>query len=130
MLPFTGPAERTCPYCGAEEANAWLLSNNHWVPSQFVAERGICVAMDLTRNHVVHDVRRLAEARVEAAQQIQGRARKVAVRELEQATAALNRSVIRAREVWAASTWLSVVLTGAAADDGLPIGGSVSDERR
>lgn len=90
MLPFTGPAERTCPYCGEEEANAWLLSNNHWVPSQFVAERGICVAMDLTRNHVVHDVRRLAEARVEAAQQIQGRARKVAVRELEQATAALK----------------------------------------
>lgn len=85
--------------------------------------------MDLTRNHVVHDVRRLAEARVKAAQQIQGRARKAAVRKLEQVTAALNRSVARAREVRAAPTWLCTVLTGATADDSLPIGGSVVDER-
>lgn len=117
MLPFTGPSDRTCPYCGAEEASDWLLSNNHGVPSDFATERGICVAMDLTRNHVVYDVRRLSEARAEAAQDLQGRARRVANRELEEASAALRRSITRAREVWCDPTWLPRVLAGQHEDD-------------
>ena len=97
-LPFTGDPERTCPYCGSEEPNAWLLRNNHWVPSPFVECFGICIAMDLTRNHVRHDARQLAEAQE---------------KDLDRCRISLARSVARAREVWPSTEWLPQVLAEA-----------------
>ena len=50
-----------CPWCGGEEPSEWLLRNNHWVrlPGDdtgydWCAERGMCLAMNLTQNHVTH----------------------------------------------------------------------------
>lgn len=57
----------TCPWCGQTEPNAFLLQNNHWVKTprgsgfDWCREHGLCVAMDLTRNHVTYYVRMLTD---------------------------------------------------------------------
>ncbi len=56
-----------CPWCGAVEPNAFLLQNNHWVETprgsgfDWCNEHGLCIAMDLTRNHVLYYARRLTD---------------------------------------------------------------------
>ena len=110
-LPFAGDPDRTCPYCGLEEPNDFLLRNNHAHDSAFATREGICVAMDLTRNHVLHDVQRVLDSRVEVATaQLHGKSTKVANRHLSQAEGILKRSVARARDAWPDPTWLTEAL--------------------
>lgn len=57
----------TCPWCGRTEANAFLLQNNHWVKPEghagydWCKDHGMCIAMDLTRNHVLYYARLLTD---------------------------------------------------------------------
>ena len=110
-LPFAGDPDRTCPYCGFEEPNDFLLRNNHAHDSAFATREGICVAMDLTRNHVFYDVQQVLNARTAvAAAELQGQPTKAADRHLRQAEARLTGTVARVREVWPDPTWLTEVL--------------------
>lgn len=111
-LPFAGDPDRTCPYCGYEEPYEFLLKNNHAHDSAFADRAGICIAMDLTRNHVVYDVQKVLDGRVEVATtRLQARPTKAADRNLSQAEATLKRSVARARDVWPDPAWLTDALT-------------------
>ena len=111
-LPFAGDPDRTCPYCGYEEPNDLLLRNNHGHDSALTASQGICIAMDLTRNHVLHDLQQVLDARaVVATARLQGRSTKPADRSLQQAQGALNRSIARVRDVWPDPAWLTDALT-------------------
>lgn len=110
-LPFAGHPDRTCPYCGFEEPNELLLRTNHAHESALAQRKGVCIAMDLTRNHVLHDIQQLLDARAQVATaQLQGRSTNTADRRLQQAQAALSRSVARARDVWTDPTWLTDAL--------------------
>ena len=110
-LPFTGRPEATCPYCGADEGRASMLANNHGPDSARSKRTGMCMAMDLTRSHVIYDARQLVKARSAATDSsLKGRARKAAGRDLAQATTRLEVSIARAHEVWPNPTWLADTL--------------------
>lgn len=98
-LPFAGDPDRTCPYCGHEEPNDFLLTINHAPDSDLAAPAGICIAMELTRFHVMRDVQRVLDGRAEAPTAVLlGLTTETADRGLKQADAALKRSITRARE--------------------------------
>lgn len=60
-LPFTGDPALTCPWCGTEEPNAYVLANNH-APDTYRARRDRrCCAQDITGNHVRYYSERLAK---------------------------------------------------------------------
>lgn len=55
----------TCPWCGTNEPNEFLLQNNHWVKPEghtgydWCQANGMCIAQSLTQNHVSYDCARL-----------------------------------------------------------------------
>ena len=57
----------TCPWCGQTEVNEWLLGANHWVKPaghlgfDWCQAHGMCIAMELTRNHVLYAARLIAD---------------------------------------------------------------------
>lgn len=110
-LPFAGAPNRTCPYCGFEEPNELLLTQNHAHDSELARREGICIAMDLTRNHVYYYVQRVLDARHEVATaRLQGKPTKGADRKLKGDEDNLRRCVRRVHEVWPNPTWLREVL--------------------
>lgn len=50
----------TCPWCHFEEPTFWALQHNHWVNTPFTEIHGLCIAMDLTRNHVIYGARQVS----------------------------------------------------------------------
>lgn len=60
MLPFTGDPARTCPWCGTEEPNEYVLGINHAPDSIRAGMYRECVAQALAGNHVRYYSNRLA----------------------------------------------------------------------
>jgi hypothetical protein len=104
---------RICSCCGAEEVSGWLLRNNHG-PADYRAG-GVCMAMNLTRNHVVYYGREVARIR-----QVEPRTKTVAA-ELARAEEGLADSIARVRTVWPDTSWLSDVLPDSTLDNGDPV---------
>jgi hypothetical protein len=100
---FLEDEPRTCPWCGTVEATAWLLNNNHWVKPQghtgydWCEAHGMCIATDLTRNHVLYYARVLTDPSYQ-----RGRCACYEHRawQADCARAALERCIARAEEVW------------------------------
>lgn len=111
-LPWAGDPDRTCPHCGEEAPNELLLRTNHAQDGGLTGREGICLAMDLTRGHVLDAIQQVLDARAEvASRQLQARPVRAAERALVRAEGTLRRSVAHAREVWPDPGWLIEVLT-------------------
>ncbi len=117
-LPFFGDPERTCPYCGREEPNEFLLANNHAHESTRAKRSGSCVAMDLTRNHLLHDLQQLRGARARLADTKGDEKAGEAANRVFAAEAALRRSVAHASAVWPDVAWITEALHGTAQTEG------------
>lgn len=57
-----------CPWCRKVEPSESLLQTNHWPVSALSLEERACIAMNLTRNHLIYDLQegrdpRMSEAR-------------------------------------------------------------------
>lgn len=107
--PPEPPGPFICRWCHREERTAWALSNNHWTPGR--ADH--CIAMDLTRNHVIYFARILAGTHTPpgcfSASCRHRSPAEACVREQ------LERTIRRVVEVWPADRldWLHTLLTAA-----------------
>ncbi len=102
-----------CPFCGGEEATHWLLGNNHWHESVRSIDSGECIAMELTRNHVVSRARCVTTEGgwIKCCYQHRTFNRDCAID-------GLRRDIARARTAWPADrfTWVRTVLTSEGLD--------------
>ncbi len=110
-LPWAGDPGRTCRHCGLEEPNEYLLQINHGNDSATAERDGICIAMGLTRTHVLNDIQRVLDSRSKIATlRLRGQPTKAADGGLNRAQTALKLSIARARDVWPDLTWLTEAL--------------------
>lgn len=94
----------TCPWCLHTEPNAFLLQNNHWVKTargsdfDWCETHGLCIAMDLTRNHVLYYARRITDPSYGGELCACSSSRHAP--RVECARAGLERCLRRVRQVW------------------------------
>lgn len=58
VLPAVESGPVSCAWCRAEEPGLWLLRQNHWTGSHWqTIHAGLCIALDLRRNHLWYALR-------------------------------------------------------------------------
>ncbi len=86
-----------CIWCRRPEANTYLLESNHWGRSYRVQTTGICIAQELTRNHVAYSVDQLGDGKVDRF----GRPRdEVTLAQRDRYVEMLERDIERATLLW------------------------------